>query len=310
MRTVSVSTIALSVMTLASVSTLAAAFMPSTAVHDAQLSPTSKSYTNGEMSPFTISSWDPQQLLVSQPHDLFETFGLMRLGLGGGPGSSKEGVFWVGQGALYEAYTGKILATFEGFDIGKGVRLSNNHMRQLSRKIFWFRDPSTGEIMEEFNAKPVRPIIYDSQMIDYHRDMDGSITYSVEASSRDLEDMPKSKITSQMAGPNQMMINVPVFIDIPITTPQGKGRYQAWEFYDYSFDPSFPEDRLPTIAWSRQGMVPPFIMDSTAVMKFSGYRVDSFDELPERMRLEVERAYPHFKAPPKDEEEVRETSNR
>merc|ERR1719253_112784 len=175
-------------------------------------------------------------------------------------------------------------------------------MRQLSRKIFWFRDPSTGEIMEEFNGKPVRPIIYDSQMIDYHRDMDGSITYSVEASSRDLEDMPKSKITSQMAGSNQMMINVPVFIDIPITTPQGKGRYQAWEFYDYSFDPSFPEDRLPTIAWSRQGMVPPFIMDSTAVMKFSGYRVDSFDELPERMRLEVERAYPHFKAPPKDEE--------
>jgi len=282
--------------------------MPSTAVHDVQISPTSKSYNNGELSPpFTIASWDPQELVSSKDPDLFETFAMMRLGLGVGAGSNKDGVFWVGEGALYEAYTGKILAKFEGFDIGKGVRLSNNHMRQLSRKIFWFRDPSTGEIMEEFNGMPVKPIIYDSQMIDYHKDVDGSITYSVEASSRPLEDLPKSKITSRMAGPKQMMINVPVFIDIPISQDK---RYQAWEFYDYSFDPTFPVDRPATAVWTRQGAVPPFIMDSKAVMKFTGYRVDSFDELPERMRLEVERAYPHFKEPPRDEEEVRETSNR
>lgn len=231
----------------------------------------------------------------------------MRLGLGTGPGSNADGVFWVGGGQLLEAYSGKTLAIFEGFDIGKGVQLSDTHIRQLSRKIFWFRDPITKELMTEYNGKQVQPIVYDCQMIDYHKAKDGSITYSVEASSRLLKDaLPKMKITSEMAGPHQMMMNIPVFLDIPIPEKQGGGRYQAWEFYDYNVDPSFPRERPPTAVWCRQGSVPPFIMDSEAVLRFSGYRVDHYDELPERMRMEVERAYPHFMRPPQDEEEVEE----
>lgn len=231
----------------------------------------------------------------------------MRLGLGTGPGSNSDGVFWVGGGQLLEAYSGKTLATFEGFDVGKGVQLSDNHIRQLSRKIFWFRDPITGEIMTEYNGKQVRPIVYDCQMIDYHKSKDGSITYSVGASSRLLKDaLPKMKITSEMAGPHQMMMNIPVFIDIPVPEERGGGRYRAWEFYDYNVDPSFPSNRPATAVWCRQGSVPPFSLNSEAVLKFSGHRVDYYDELPERMRMEVERAYPHFKRPPRDEKEIEE----
>lgn len=225
----------------------------------------------------------------------------MRLGLGTGPGSSSS-VFWVGGGALYEAYSGKQLAIFEGFDVGKGVRFSENHVRQLSRKIFWFRDPTTGEVMTEYEGKSVQPIVYDCQMIDYHKDVDdGSITYSVEASLRDLHDMPKMKITSQLAGPSQMMLHVPVFIDIPISEDK---RYQAWEFYDYSVDPSFPNDKPATAVWCRQGSVAPFNLDSNAVLRFSGHRVDDFEELPGRMKRLVEREYPQFQYPPKDVKEV------
>jgi len=286
------------------IGSFATAFSPSVAVHEAHVTPTAQAYTNGESSsPFTKITWDPQE--STQIQDPFEVWGKMRLGLGTGPGSSPEGVFWVGGGALYEAYSGKQLAIFEGFDVGTGVQMSDNHIRQFSRKIFWFRDPITKEIMTEYEGMAVRPILYDSQMIDYHRAKDGSITYSVEASSRLLKDaLPKMKITSQMAGPNQMLINVPVFLDIPIPEERGGGRYQAWEFYDYNVDPSFPANRPPTAAWCRQGSVPPFNMDSQAVLKFSGYRVDSFKELPDRIRREVEQAYPHFKGPPRDEEEV------
>lgn len=283
---------------------LVSAFSPSTAVHDAHITPTAQSYTNGE-SPFANFSWDHPQQADMTTHDPFEVWGKMRLGLGEGPGSNSDGVFWVGGGSLYEAYSGKQIAIFEGFDIGKGVQLSDTHIRQLSRKIFWFRDPVTGEIMTEYEGKPVKPILYDSQMIDYHKGEDGSITYSVEASLRLLKDqLPNLKITSQMAGPHQMMINIPVFLDIPVPEERGGGRYQAWEFYDYNVDPTFPEDRPPTAVWCRQGSVPPFNTDSNAVLRFSGYRVDSYDELPERMRAEVERSHPHFNAPPKDEEEV------
>ena len=304
------SSIATSILFFLTSNEIVSAFTPSTALKDAHITPTSQSYTNGrDDSPFTSSNslpWDPQQSIDSNIHDPFEIWGKMRLGLGTGPGSaSSDGVFWVGGGSLYEAYSGKQLAIFEGFDIGKGIQLSDTHIRQLSRKIFWFRDPDTMEIMTEFEGKPVKPIIYDCQMIDYHKGTDGSITYSVEASLRLLKDqLPKLKITSQMAGPHQMMTNVPVFLDIPIAEERGGGRYQAWEFYDYNFDPTFPEDRPPTAVWCRQGSVPPFNMDSKAVLRFSGYRVDRYEDIPQRMRMEVERSYPHFKTPPKDEKEV------
>ena len=278
--------------------------------------PSKKFYQDGESSQFTAFSKETQgQPLAnnlpsqSASPDPFETWGKMRLGLGSGPGSNPNGVFWVGGGALYEVYSGKTLAIFEGFDIGKGVQLADNHIRQLSRKIFWFRDPESGEIMTQHDGKPVNPIVYDSQMIDYHKGSDGSITYSVEASLRLLKDaLPKMKITSHMAGPQQMMINIPVFLDIPMPKQDnkagGESRYQAWEFYDYNVDPTFPADRPPTAVWCRQGSVPPFNMDSKAVLRFSGYRVETYEELPERMRMEVERAYPHFQGPPKDTDEA------
>ena len=286
----------------------ATAFTPATAVHDVNnLIPTSKSYTNGVESLTNCSWYQPQQQVEStlQSHDPFDVWGKMRLGLGSGPGSNSDGVFWVGGGSLYHAYSGEILATFEGFDIGKGIQISDNHIRQLSRKIFWFRDANTGEIMTEYEGKPVKPIVYDSQMIDYHRGDDGSITYSVEASLRLLKGaLPNMKITSQMAGPHQMMINIPVFLDVPMPEEMGGGRYQAWEFYDYNVDPTFPSDRPPTAVWCRQGSVPPFNMDSKAVLRFTGHRCDSYDDLPERMRMEVESSYPHFKEPPADEDEA------
>jgi hypothetical protein len=248
----------------------------------------------------------------------------MRLGLGSGPGSCPSGVFWVGSGALYEAYSGRMVAIFEGFDVGKGLRPEKDRIRQLSRKIFWFRDPETGEVMTEYKGMPVRPIVYDAQVIDFHRNNSGGggggdgggkggrtehgfITYSVEASLRKLNGLlPKMEITSRMAGQNQMTINVPVFLDVPIPNVNGGGeRYRAWEFYDYTVDPTFPPDRPPTAVWCRQGTVPPFSDHMEAcVLRFAGHRVDRYEDLPERMKIEVEKSYPKFTGPPLDEEEA------
>ena len=117
---------------------------------------TSKSYANGDLlSQYANCSINPQtqeqqQSTLQQTNnvvDPYELWGKMRLGLGAGPGTNSDGVFWVGGGSLYEPLTGEILATFEGYDIGKGIQINDNHIRQLSRKIFWFRDPITGEYM-------------------------------------------------------------------------------------------------------------------------------------------------------------------
>lgn len=248
----------------------------------------------------------PTVPLVTDP---FETFVQMRTGSGVGPGTSPSGhVYWVGSGTLYEAYSGKELALFEGFDVAKGIRIGPDTVRQLSRKVFWFRDPQTGEVITEHEGKPVRPIVYDSQVIDYHRGVGGSgdITYTVQNSSRDLKDLPKMKITSKMIGSN-MMINIPVFVDINIPNV---GRYKAWEFYDYVVDPSFPEERPPSAVWCRQGSAPPFNTDGNSVMRFTGYRVDTFDELPKSMQDMVDTRYPLFRSPPEDECEVAKLNGR
>lgn len=313
-----------------------------TTVNGKSSKPTSQSYKNGEEVLPVAQPTDTSNDGSEEQHDPFAIWSKMRLGLGSGPGShpasvnlndinsatnntNTGGVFWVGSGALYHAYSGKIIALFEGFDIGKGVQLSPNHVRQLSRKIFWFKhpiskdNPQSGQIMKEYEGKEVKPIVYDCQMIDYHKDVEsGSITYSVEASLRNLKhQLPKMEIATQLVGSEQMMIQVPVFVDIPIPSAKSNDgnyvdnndeekRYQAWEFYDYNLDLSFNPSKPPTAAWCRQGAVPPFNMNSNAVLRFSGCRVDSFEELPVGMREIVEREYPHFASPPRDEKEVEE----
>lgn len=292
----------------------AAAFVPPAATAaDGRAGPTPNFYTNGDAplpppvadllesdrpsplapAPRRLQPRPPQE--ASPSPDPLETWGRLRLGLGSGPGSSAS-VYWVGEGALYEAYSGKILAIFEGFDVARGVDLGDGRVRQVSRKVFWYRDPDTGEVLTEFEGRPVTPIKYDSQVIDYFRNDDGSVGYSVESSKRPLKGaLPPAKITSRMMGPHQMCVNAPVFVDIP--------GYQAWEFYDFQCDPSFPSDRPPTCAWTRQGPAPPFDADGAqTMMKFAGYRADRYEDLPERMREEVERACPLFREPPRDEE--------
>ena len=186
--------------------------------------------------------------------DSFAEFCLMRLGLdpsssddspSSSPGASPT-VYWVGTGELYEAYSGRLLAKFEGFDVGTGVLVDDDHshVRQFSRKIFWFRDPMTNEIMTEYNGEEVRPIRYDYQVFDYQRPPSSpndaidvktefacigtklpSILPSIVSGPREVPVLP---ITAETSGSNRLAFQCPVFIDVE--TPMGS--YQAWENYD------------------------------------------------------------------------------
>ena len=249
----------------------------------------------------------------------FDAFVKMRLGVGTGPGSA-DVVYWVGSGELYEAYSGKLLARYEGFDVGRGVVLDGGQrVRQLSRKIFWFRDPETGELMKHFNGKPVSPIRYNQQALDYDRtpsEKNGAdlpredpalkmwtplppIVPSVVSSRVDIPVMP---ITATTAGKNRLAFQAPVFVDIDIPHV---GPYQACEFYDYTCDVTYPKDQPPLAVWCRQGSNPPFAENGEGVMRFVGHRVDKFDDLPASIKelLEME-DYCLFKQPPVDMEEV------
>ena len=264
--------------------------------------------------------------------DSFAEFCLMRLGLdvsspsssddspSSSPGASPT-VYWVGTGELYEAYSGRLLAKFEGFDVGTGVLVDNDHshVRQFSRKIFWFRDPMTNEIMTEYNGEEVRPIRYDYQVFDYQRPPSSpndaidvktefacigtklpSILPSIVSGPREVPVLP---ITTETSGSNRLAFQCPVFIDVE--TPMGS--YQAWENYDYTHDITYPEGQPSICVWARQGSNPPFVENGKGVMRSRAHRVDRYEDVPESIRELVEGEggeYQLFRHPPKDMAEI------
>ena len=267
---------------------------------------------------------------ISTEVDSFAEFCLMRLGVD--PSSSRNdnsripgessAVYWVGTGELYEAYSGRLLAKFEGFDVGKGVILDDDdstdcsHVRQFSRKIFWWRHPESNEIMTEYNGKPIQPIRYDYQVFDYRRapsteeeDYPSSdfscigtelspILPSIVSGPREVPVLP---ITAETSGRNRLAFQCPVFIDVE--TPMGP--YQAWENYHYTHDISYPERQPPICVWARQGGAAPFVENGKGVMRSRAYRVEDYDDLPQSVKELVETEdYGMFRHPPRDMAEV------
>lgn len=247
-----------------------------------------------------------------RPHDTFDMFVTMRTGVNIDDNNQDSDIaFWTGEGQLYESPSGRLLANFDGFDVSRGVQINENEIRQFSRKIFWFRDPETNELLTEYNGMPVQPIKYDWQVFDYKRGVSSvsqepaPILTSVVKGPRIVPSMP---VRPRYTGNSVLCFHIPLFIDIK--TPQGKV-YQAWEVYDYTIDTSLEKnfvctDRPPTVSWSRQGSNLPFT--SNGVMHFMGQRVAKYEDLAPHMRELVEQTkeYSMFKAPPENMEEIHE----
>lgn len=234
--------------------------------------------------------------------DTFDAFVEMRTGLGTGNGAS-DMVFWTGEGQLYDSPSGEVLAKVDGFDVSRGIKMDDGRVRQFSRKIFWFRDPKTNEIIKEFNGKAVAPIKYDWQVFDYNRgenENDPSMATILPSVLKGPRLVPCMPIVPKYAGSEQIMYQCPLFIDIE--TKDG-GRYQAWEFYVYCSGIAFNENRPSSASWSRQGPTPPFDNED-GVMHFISHRVTSFEDLPEKLRILVEKEFPLYKEAPRDMEEV------
>ncbi|MEE4154806.1 MAG: DUF1838 family protein [Erythrobacter sp.] len=229
--------------------------------------------------------------------ELFERWVDGRVGTG-------EPVYWYSVGTLRSYPDGELIAHVEGYDTARMHRPDPAAplAHQYNRKIYIFRDPATGEVLREFKGKPVEPIAYPYQFITYEL-RDGEIETFVEQGAGEAVRRigPGRQMSVRLLG-DTVVFSAPVYLDFP-TGPET--RYQAFENYDFFFQPSGSVTQPNQLSWVRYGPAPPWADGVPTIMHLVTWRVDRFDEVPQSLREYITAEAPLWQSPPLDLADVR-----
>ena len=241
-------------------------------------------------------------LLVAGPlqangfdRDTFRAWVDMRTGGDGRP------VYWYAVGEVYAYPSGELLMTVEGIDTARTLWDENDPdvAHQLSRKTFYYRDAVTGQVLREYQGKPVEPIEYPYQFISYELKGDRLQTWVEQGSGRALQRIgPGEDIRARRIG-ESLLFSAPLFLDLEFPG----GRYQAFEHYDFLVEPG--SDAPAQCSWVRYGDLPPWAGGKPSIMHMVTWRIDDYEALPARMREYLEAEAPLWMAPPKDLADIR-----
>lgn len=211
-------------------------------------------------------------------------------------------VFWVSEGTLRDYPSGRLIALMEGFDTARSHRPEPGRpvAHQYNRKIYLFRDPATGAVLEQMNGHPVDMIAYPYQFIRYALKGDKVETMVEQGAGARLQRFGPGGMMAHRQIGSTHVFTAPVFLDIPLA----EGRMQAFENYDFAVNPSLPPSDW-TLSWVRTGAAPPWAGTAQAVMHLVTRRVDRFDDLPEPLARHVLAKAPLWRAPPENLDEIR-----
>jgi hypothetical protein len=218
-------------------------------------------------------------------------------------------VHWIAEGGVYEYPSGKRLFGMIGFDSSTVIWPDEpgGDVLHLTRKTFAYTDPETGEILTEYQGKPVEPIAYPYQMITYRMN-DGLIYGDVEQGVGKGIQKIKSKdgMRVRMMGTDTMAVTASVFLDM--TLPGGRA-YQAWENYDFFIHTGDNVDEPHQMSWQRYGALPPFAGGGQAIYHLLSWRVESLDEFPPKLLAWARENKPLWLKPPADMAEIKALQN-
>lgn len=221
-----------------------------------------------------------------------------------GRAGTGEPVHWVSDGGVYAYPSGEKLFGLIGMDSSTVIWPDNSGdpVIHLTRKTFAYTDAKTGEVITEYNGNPVEPIAYPYQMITYRLE-DGLIYGDVEQGVGERVRIIKAKngIPSRKLG-DSYIFNASVFLDFPL--PSGK-QYEAWENYDFFFQPEGSVDEPHQMAWQRYGKLPSWAGESPVITHLHSWRVESREEIPSNIMKWVQAEKPMWLKPPASVEEVR-----
>ncbi len=226
--------------------------------------------------------------------DLFKQFTVMRIGTG-------EPVYWYCIGEIYEYPSGKLVAKVEGIDTARYVKSESSASTalQLSRKIFFYRDFKTNEILREVNGMKVEPIAYPYQQISYELKGDRIVTSVVQGKTPRVQKIEggSEMIARRLNG--LTIFSAPLFLNFPGS--------KAFENYDFFIQPKTAKGAPRyQLTWNRRGDLPKFFGGGDSVFQLTSYRIDKYADLPKTMRDALESDGRLWMIPPKDLAEIAE----
>ncbi len=225
---------------------------------------------------------------------LFNQFVKMRVGTG-------EPVYWYCVGEVYEYPSGKLLAKVEGVDTARLIKSESTTTKklQLSRKIFFYRNPANNEIMREYGGKKVTPIAYPYQQITYEYKGGKLLSGVVQGKAPRIQRIKSTGNNLVRNFGGLKVFSAPLFLNF--------GNYQAYENYDF-FLQTRAKKRVPKyqLSWVRRGSLPPFFGGGDSVFQLVSYRIDKYQKLPASIRRVLEKEARMWMNPPRDLKEIEE----
>ncbi|MCC5980932.1 MAG: DUF1838 family protein [Oceanicaulis sp.] len=219
-----------------------------------------------------------------------------------------EPVYWYSAGTVRAYPSGEILFIMEGYDTARGEHVEGMERptaRQFNRKTYVYRDAETGEILREYNGNPVGTIAYDYQFITYELSDDGFLETVVEQGRAPrLQRFGPDRDMGVTRLGDTYVFTAPVFLDFPI--PGTEARYEAWENYDFFVTPDADISHPLTLSWARYGALPAWAGGGPAIIHMVSWRLDRFEDVPERFRAYIEAEAPLWMQPPADLDEIRQ----
>ena len=201
-------------------------------------------------------------------------------------GGGETNVYWYSEGIVKGFPDGDTTAKMIGFDTSRLLRDPDNPNKaiQLSRKIFYFFDPQTGERLDR------DPIAYPHQLKTYELSGD-EIIYTVESNNgRSVYSLgPMENYTTQRIDGVQWF-NYSVFIE------RGSGKFENSDFFIQPGAEVSEQERYQH-TWVSYGVGP--IMSSAVAWRYS-----SFDAMPELITEIVRKEAPMWLKPPEDMKEI------
>jgi len=215
--------------------------------------------------------------------------------------------YWHGKGPIRDPETGKTIYVFEYYDTVRHIVDPKNPNKRygIVRKLDLFRDKDTGEVLETFEGRPVKPWVFPYQLMELEF-KDGKVMLTVSQGAGEFlrtHKFPHSDIKRHG--------------DFAHVTFQGFYRTRRPEIPDRvstttmsslfmicggncSAAPQWNQSGVSTLAPWAGG-------DGTklAYMHISGARFETYEELPQNLRAVIDKQFPEFRQPAKDLEEVR-----